>query len=222
MGIHTFSVFREYEDLIAFTVTGGNEPVEDVMKSALQDMGVTKPELVRLGQVHGSRIAEADKGGVYPETDASVSSRRGVFQTLRTADCIPVFLYSPSRQRSGLVHAGWRGLSGNILEKALDRLVPEGKRDDLRAALGPSIRKCCYEVGAELCSVFPDDWEDREGRIFLSIQENAMERLLKSGLKREHIEDSGICSCCGGNEYFSYRRNATEQRMISVMGVKTQ
>ncbi len=61
---------------------------------------------------------------------------------MRTADCAPVVLLTPSAV--GVVHVGWRGLMAGVLEAAVAAL------GDLHGAtpvahLGPCIRVGCYE-----------------------------------------------------------------------------
>ena len=54
------------------------------------------------------------------------------------------------------VHAGWRGTVKRIVEKGVGEMVRcFGSRPrDLKAAIGPGIQGCCYEVGEEVRSQF--------------------------------------------------------------------
>ena len=60
------------------------------------------------------------------------------------------------RRVVGAFHAGWRGTAARIVEKGIGEMrrqfgsVPR----DLRAAIGPCIRRCCYQVGAEVRAEF--------------------------------------------------------------------
>jgi copper oxidase (laccase) domain-containing protein len=45
-------------------------------------------------------------------------------------------------------------------------------------------------------------------------------QLLESGLKEEHIEMSGICTACGTEHFFSYRKEkGCSGRFMSMIGM---
>jgi YfiH family protein len=56
----------------------------------------------------------------------------------------------------GVFHAGWRGTVKRIVEKGVGEMRRHfGSRSaDLRAAIGPGIRSCCYQVGPEVRDKF--------------------------------------------------------------------
>ncbi|MGH9355473.1 MAG: laccase domain-containing protein, partial [Terriglobia bacterium] len=83
--------------------------------------------------------------------DALLTNEPGILLTVRAADCLPVVIADPKRRVIACVHAGWRGLLKRIVEKSVGemRRIYGCEPRDLLAALGPSIRSCCYEVGPE-------------------------------------------------------------------------
>jgi hypothetical protein len=91
-----------------------------------------------------------------PVGDALVTDQPGVLLSVRTADCLPVLLLDPRRRAVAAIHAGWRSALGRIVEKTvgLMRAVFGSDPHHLLAALGPSIRACCYEVGEEVVAAF--------------------------------------------------------------------
>jgi hypothetical protein len=54
---------------------------------------------------------------------------------VRTADCLPVALFSSSA--AGVIHAGWRGLASGVLESGLEAMRSAG---DVRAATRQAMR----------------------------------------------------------------------------------
>jgi hypothetical protein len=88
--------------------------------------------------------------------------------TVQTADCVPVLLADRKRRVVAAVHAGWRGTLARVVVKTLGRMRFEfGTRpEDVVAAIGPSIGRCCYEVGPEVAQAFAGqfataaDWFD--------------------------------------------------------------
>lgn len=97
--------------------------------------------------------------------DALLTSESGILLSVRTADCLPVLLADPPRRAVAAVHAGWRGALERIIEKAAGemRRVFGSDPAGLIAALGPSIRACCYEVGQEVVEAFEGRFAESTG-----------------------------------------------------------
>jgi YfiH family protein len=91
-----------------------------------------------------------------PAGDALMTAEAGILLTVRVADCLPVLLVDPKRRVVAAVHAGWRGALARVIEKAVGDMRCSFGSDprQLLAALGPSIRVCCYEVGEEVVQAF--------------------------------------------------------------------
>jgi hypothetical protein len=91
-----------------------------------------------------------------PAGDGLMTAEPGILLTIRIADCLPLLLVDPQRRVVAAVHAGWRGALARVIEKAVGDLRRAFGSDPqkLVAALGPSIRACCYEVGEEVVEAF--------------------------------------------------------------------
>jgi purine-nucleoside/S-methyl-5'-thioadenosine phosphorylase / adenosine deaminase len=96
------------------------------------------------------------------EGDALVTDEPGILLSVRSADCVPVLIADSKGSAVAAVHAGWKGMLGGIVEKTVGemRRLFGSRPGALIAAIGPSIRDCCYEVGQELhssfCGRFPE------------------------------------------------------------------
>ena len=82
--------------------------------------------------------------------------QRNRLLAIQTADCIPVIVVDTKRHAVGVFHAGWRGTVKRIVEKGVGEMVRccGSRPRDLKAAIGPGIRGCCYEVGEEVRTKF--------------------------------------------------------------------
>ena len=91
-----------------------------------------------------------------PQGDALFTRDPGILLAVQTADCIPILLADTKRRAIAAIHAGWRGTLSRIAAKTLGRMQMEfGTRpEDVVAALGPGIGRCCYEVGSEVARDF--------------------------------------------------------------------
>ena len=84
--------------------------------------------------------------------DGLVTNTPGILLAIQTADCLPVVLVDTRTRAVGVFHAGWRGTVRRIVEKGLGEMRGcFGTRPrDIKAAIGPGIHGCCYQVGEEV------------------------------------------------------------------------
>lgn len=106
-----------------------------------------------LDQVHGAEVVVVTRPGEYAgaAADAAVTAVAGAPLAVHTADCAPILLEGDGV--IGVVHGGWRGLLGGVIEATAEAMADLG--GPARAAtLGPCIRARCYEFGeADLAAV---------------------------------------------------------------------
>lgn len=156
-------------------------------------------------------------------TDALITHEPQIALAVRTADCLPIFLYDPVNKAVGIVHAGWRSTKQEIVKNCISRMHKEfaTRPHDLKVAIGPGIRDCCYQVKENLVDYFPKYIFQRDNYFFLNLLKANLEQMLSCGIKEENIIDSGICSSCHNDEFFSYRREGESAgRTISVIMLK--
>jgi hypothetical protein len=125
------------------------------------------------------------------------------------ADCPSIVLYDPGRRACGLAHAGREGVRGGLARALVEAMSKEfGSRpEDLFAALGPGIRACCYEVSPELARGWPEEalLEGPRGRPHIDLPRAILGQLEAAGLKASRIQDTGLCTACRTDLFFSYR-----------------
>lgn len=147
-------------------------------------------------QVHGTDVVALDGAPeAIAEADGVVTRARGVAAMVLTADCLPVALAAPGAV--AMVHAGWKGLSGGVLEAGVRALQADGP---VHAAIGPAAGACCYEVGPEVAERFPG-WA-LDGRL-LDLKAVAAHRLRAAGVAQ--VLDVGRCTMCEPGVFFSHR-----------------
>ncbi len=176
---------------------------------------------IQMRQIHSNRVLRRASAEINrPEGDGLVLSKPGLFGIIKTADCLPVLVVDPLRRQLAAVHAGWRGTLGRILGRAIAELIGTGSEPtDLIVALGPCIRSCCYEVGPEFPERFKGKEHDVE-RIFegrhLNLIEANRSEAEKAGVGQ--ILDSGLCTCCRPESFYSHRRDQDRRRMWALAG----
>jgi YfiH family protein len=113
--------------------------------------------MIPMRQVHSSVVHRIDEVPARPlQGDGLITNRPGMVLAVRVADCLPVLMADPVRRVVGAFHAGWRGTLARIVEKGVGEFRRQFGSDpaDMKAAIGPGIHRCCYEVGEDLRDKF--------------------------------------------------------------------
>jgi len=189
-------------------------------------LGLFSDNLVMVKQVHGSAIVVAERPDpelLEAPADGLITKIPGMVLGIRTADCVPVFFWDPVQKVAGIAHGGWKGVKAGIVAQMLKIFEKScgTKMGDLRVGIGPSIRKCCYEVGKEFLGHFPGFYRAKNAaKGNLDLVGVIKGRLLKRGIPETHIHDTGLCTVCENKKFFSYRlESQTQERMLSVISI---
>jgi len=170
-------------------------------------------KLVFMKQIHSDIVTIVDRNSPVMECDAMITNDKNVALCVVVADCIPVILKDNVKKVVAVAHAGRVGSYKSIIQKTIEKMKKEFtcKEDDIHINFGPSIKKCCYEVGSEVVDGHEKFTSIRNGKIYLDLIE-----LNKHGLKNLEIDPT--CTSCDTN-YFSYRRDATKERFCGVVSL---
>ena len=170
-------------------------------------------KLIFMQQVHGDKIEIVDKNSKNLICDAMITKDKGIALCVMVADCIPVILYDESKNVIAVAHAGRKGSYKGIIKKTILKMCEEFtcKQNDIKVVFGASIKKCCYEVGAEVVGSFEKFTHKKNGKIYLDLI-----ALNTKDLINVKIDDT--CTCCD-KRYFSYRRDGTTGRFCGVISI---
>lgn len=185
-----------------------------------------------LHQVHGNHIFAVDDAAVrahssstfIPTCDGLVTSLHGesrVVLTVKTADCVPVFLFDPHTRTSAILHCGWRGAAQQIVSGGLHKMMTEYgcAATDILLTIGPCIRKARYEVGPEVAALFPHATSKTNDTYWLDLAYEVTRQAREAGLVPQHIFDCGYCTYDRPDRLFSYRRDGPGGSMVSFITV---
>ena len=178
-------------------------------------------------QVHGASTAAIDQSAApsvrVTGCDALITGRPGVALLARTADCLPVFFAHQKRAVVAVAHAGWRGLALNLPVRVLADFwnLYRCPADQVEVAIGPAIRACCYTVGPEFKKIFSVDMVARGGKLACDLVAAATRQLMQAGVPKTQILDTGLCTACGNERWYSLRcEGASTGRLTSLIMVK--
>lgn len=152
-------------------------------------------------QVHGTEVCSITGGEC--EADAVLVTGPDHPAGVLTADCLPLILADTRNRAAAVVHAGRQGVFDNIIATAIARLT--GSPKDVIAVIGPAIRACCYEVNDGVFAGGYDSFKRFFIKGRLDIAGAAKEQLLAAGVPEAAIFDSGVCTACRTDEFYSHR-----------------
>lgn len=205
----------------------GRDDPPDKLAAALAEIGARRT-LVEAEQLHGGEVAlvtagmlaeaEGDARGLpvrgiveLPGVDALGADAPGAVLAIYVADCLALWLHDPRRGVIGLAHAGWRGLAagmpGNLVRAALSC---GGAAEDLRVALSPCIRRCCFEVGEEVAAAFadvPGAVDRSRAKPHVDMIAVARWQLTQAGVRAQRVEVVPGCTRCDPERFASYRHD---------------
>ena len=202
--------------------------VEENKKDICKYLKIDEKDLIYPSQTHTANVDVA-KAGVssYPDTDGLILTNKFQAVFLNFADCTPVIVYDSLNKIAAVSHAGWRGTAGMIAAKTVHKMKEDFGSNpvNLKAAIGPAISFCCYNVGEDvyrqlMVSVrnFENLSEIRQGSIFVDLKGINKRQLIEAGLKYENIDVCPFCTVCNNELFFSYRKeNGTTNRHSAVV-----
>lgn len=198
------------------------ENVTKNFKIMADTLGMDYTRIVLSKQVHEDEIrtvSENDCGnGIlfenkFDSADGLITSERGICLVTLYADCVPLLFLD---KRQGVIassHSGWKGTVKRIGAKTAEKMVNDfgSKREDILCAIGPSIRECHFEVGDDVAEIFINNFGDDVAvkygsRYHVNMQKAILKQLTDCGIPKENIDNSGICTYCMSDTFFSHRK----------------
>jgi polyphenol oxidase len=169
-----------------------------------------------LRQTHSDILLESQSGPLR-EGDAHWSQDKNRLLLIKTADCMPVLIASPKQGIALAIHAGWRGVAQQIIEKSIRNLKLQ-QDPDLAIWIGPHIQMENFEVdgdvakqilnayGISLDSALDPLIVIKKGpKFYIDLAKLVETSLIKMGILKKNIFISPK-DTRASDEYYSYRR----------------
>lgn len=185
-------------------------------------VGFSPEQLVLTKQTHTDIVLTVGKeqlgagllGPSLPECDGLITNTPGVALAAFTADCTPILLHDPVTGAVGAVHAGWRGTAAAIGGKAVLAMVENFgcKPENICAAIGPNIAKCCFETDGDVPAAMVDRYGTAAGeflwqrgeKYYLDLKGINALSLQQVGVR--NIVISHLCTACEPDRFWSHRK----------------
>jgi polyphenol oxidase len=178
--------------------------LDKVHREIRHELGIGDWPLITAEQLHGDQIAVVD-GPIagdreFAGCDGLITKQRRVTLGIRVADCCAVYIFDPKAPAIGLAHSGKKGTELGIVPKTIEQMITRfgSSPGDLIVQLSPCIRPPHYEI---------------------DFAPNIIDQAKSFGV--EQIHDSGICTACDLDRYYSYRAEKGKTgRMLAVLALE--
>ena len=187
-----------------------------VLNSVLSSLSLDEDFLVEAKQVHKDNVLIVDSPGTYDSCDGFIAKSKLIL-LIKTADCVPIFMYDKNKKNYGMIHAGWRGVQKKIHVNALNKFLDlKSNLKDIYVFLGPSIKQCCFEIKDDVVKLFDSKFIiKRNNSFYLDLSRCIKCDLLNMGL--ENVSTSNICTY-DNERCHSYRKKGPASgRMFSFI-----
>ncbi len=219
-------------DSLNLSVAVGDRPqfVAENIQQACRALSTTPEHTVSCQLVHGADILTVDKANrqqVLGQADGLITREPDIYLFMRFGDCTPLIFFDPLQNAIGLTHAGWRGTiknaAGATVEAMVERLGCQPK--NIMSVIGPAIGPCCYEVGQDVMRAAGQAFDDPDSlfvgghngsnHAYFDMWEANRRQLAASGV--EQIIQTGLCTACRTDEFFSHRAEKGRTGRFGVM-----
>jgi len=159
-------------------------------------------------QVHGSNVVEfaTALGATDLEADGIVTATSDTPIAMFGADCA-LIAFASREGPVGIAHAGWKGLTGNVIDATVDALRSLGATE-IHAATSAMIHPECYEFSPgdldQAAAAFGEQVRasTTDGRPAFDLPGGVREALRRAGV--EVVTSLGGCTACEG-DWYSWR-----------------
>ncbi len=168
-------------------------------------IGIGDWPLFTAQQIHGNKVGVIDNcsrgpvGREFRGCDGIITNHRGIMLGVYVADCCAVYIIDPKTPAIGLVHSGRKGTELGVITNAITQMVERfgSNPAELIVQLSPCIRPPHYEI---------------------DFAANIAEQCRALGVRQIH--DSGICTACHVDLYYSYRvEKGKTGRMLALLAL---
>lgn len=244
-----FKIFKKYPEvynLVTDSRLGSINPFKDKNAEAKLSKftGIPIGEMVFADQVHGGNfqiVKRSDGGSIRLQTDALITNNSNLYLIIKTADCTPLLLFEPEKKVVAAIHAGRRGLVSGVIKNTIEGLVKNFQVSpaEILVGIGPHIRVEDYFLKEEALKELQDSppaspagglrryFKKIKNRIHFDLTALALDQLKEAGVKKENIEDCGICTYHSYQSYYSARKNEAAQvyrekipTFVSIIGLR--
>ena len=211
-----FALLQPYKVRHGVFLRRGEDPLEN--RSQLEKI-LELDRLCVVSQVHGKEVVFVENQEEHICLgDALITEKKGIGLCMRHADCQIAIFYDPRHHALAVVHCGWRGNVLNIYKEAIDKLEEyfNTKPQDLVVCVSPSLGPCHAEFIHYKKEFPPLFWQFQVRPNYFDLWEIARLQIEDLGVPKKQIEIASLCTYCEVDQFFSFRRDKTVGRNLTL------
>jgi hypothetical protein len=178
-----------------------------------------------MDQIHSDIVVNLDDSpemvnNVIPRCDGLITSLKGVYLAVKTADCFPILIYDEERQVVAAIHSGCESTRLQILEVVLKIMYDRYacKAENIKVEIGAGISRKNYQVSDEIAESFRKTFEDMEIDEYLDLNKIIVDTAMRNNILAKNMTLCGDCTY-DDDKYYSFRRDKTQKRQLSIIGM---
>ncbi|MCD7894707.1 MAG: peptidoglycan editing factor PgeF [Erysipelotrichaceae bacterium] len=171
-----------------------------------------------------------DKADAFESCDGLYTKDKDLWLWTFHADCCPVLLYCEDQNIVAAIHSGWKGTVNEIVGKVAKHLIENEYCDPdyMYAYIGPSLEQRNFEARDDIIDLVKQMSFDThefymnhyDGTYHLNSKGLIKQQLLNLNVNEEHITTSPYCSLEDKELLYSYRRDKSQNRNITMIRLK--
>jgi YfiH family protein len=208
---------------LAFHITNNKTDVINARKDLCKKHNLSYDNLKYMNQVHNNDVQIVNHNQNLYTCDALITNLKNTPLMVMVADCIPLLFHDDIKNVIGVAHAGRNGTYLDISSNVIKQMCTEFNCDvkNIKVELGASIQKCCYEVSYELAQIARVNFGNNVvNNRNIDLQKINYTQLINIGILKENIWISNICTKCGNEKYYSYRKDNNCGRFAGLICLK--
>lgn len=196
-------------------------------------LSCSKDHLITTRQTHSANVVYVDKPLDFSDKkyadgiDGVVTDRSDLLLSVVTADCQGLLFFDPKKKVYAAVHSGWRGTLSNIGGIALEKMKQLGCHPkNILVAGGPSIQRCCFEVGTDVVDAFVGAYgkrafsyfapTEKHGKFMGDLPAFTRDLMISQGILPQNVSQYPCCTCCD-SRFFSHRRQKGQRGTMAAL-----
>jgi len=193
-------------------------------KEAIDPQNVVTADLIHGGKIE--KVTGIQAGTYISNSDGLTTDTKNLFLSATGADCSLLYFYDHENKAIGITHVGWRGLLAGVVVNTVKSFTENfaSSPENLLVGISPGIRSCHFKISSSdtiKYKEYPDFIFERGDKTFIDLVGIIKSQLFRKGVSEKNIEDSGICTYCNEQDFFSYRRDKPKevQPMVGYIGL---
>lgn len=183
------------------------------------------------------KVSLQDGGkGMYSRDDAFIgydamyTKDKNLWLWTFHADCCPVLLYCRDQRIVAAIHSGWKGTVNEIVGKVTQHLIEQENchPNEIYAYIGPSINQDKFEAKDDIIDLVKQMsfdtssfYKQKEDKAYLLDGKGLIQQqLLNLNVPKQNITISPYCTIKDEDLFFSYRRDKSPHRHITLIRLK--